>query len=130
MRYIAPVAVSVALMLAACSSDGSDESAFCQDRDQLKSSVQDLKDVNVADDGIQGLETALGVVITDTDALKASAAEYEPEVDAVKSALESLKTSVESATTDAEKVTAAVSGVTAVSTQFEALETAVGPACD
>jgi hypothetical protein len=131
MRFIAPAAVSLALVLVSCSSDGGeDTSSFCEDRVQLQSSFQDLKDVNVSDDGIDAFDSALDVVVADTDTLKASATELQPEVSALETALQGLQTAVESATTTAEKVTAAADGLTTVSTAWDALEVAAGADCD
>jgi outer membrane murein-binding lipoprotein Lpp len=130
MRQIAPIAISITLVLASCSSDGGDESSFCNDREDLQSSMQELRDVNVVDDGIDDLDTALDAVLTDVDTLKASAATLAPQVDALESSLQGLQTAVDSATTPAEKATAAVDGLSNVSTSWNALEDAAGAECD
>ena len=104
MRYLPFIALTLAF--ASCSSSGDDESSLCEDREELQSSFQDLRDVNVADDGIEALDAAVDVVIADLNTLRASATEFEPQVDAVESALQDLQTAVEAAATPAEKATA------------------------
>lgn len=130
MRYAAPIAISVALALASCSSDGGDNSSFCDEREDLQSSMQELRDVNVADDGIDDLDAALTTVLADVDTLKASAATLEPEVSALESSLQELQTAVGAAATPAEKATAAVDGLSNVSITWGALEEAAGADCD
>ena len=127
MRYFPLLAVSLALV--SCSSSGDDESSFCNDREELQSSFQDLRDVNVADDGIEALDAQIDVVIADLSTLRASATEFQPEVDSVESALQDLQTAVEAAATPAEKATAAVDGLSNVSVTWQALDEA-SSSCD
>lgn len=127
MRYLPLLALSLALV--ACSSDGDDESSFCDDREELQSSFQDLRDVNVADDGIEALDASIDDVIADLGTLRSSATEFEPQVDGVESALQDLRTAVEAASTPGEKAIAAVDGLSNVSVAWQALEDA-GAECD
>ena len=129
-RRIAPIAVCIAIALASCSSDGGDESSFCDDREDLQGSFQELRDVSVVDDGIEELDAALDTVLGDVDTLKASAAALEPEVDALQSSLQALQTAVDSAPTPAEKATAVVDGLSTVGVAWDALEEAAGSECD
>jgi hypothetical protein len=126
MRYLPLLAVTLAL--AACSSSD-EQSAFCEDREDLRSSFQDLRDVNVADDGIEALDAAIDDVTADLNTLRSSATEFEPQVDGVEAALEELRTAVEAAATPGEKVIAAVDGLSNVSVAWQALEDA-GAECD
>jgi chromosome segregation ATPase len=130
MRYAAPIAISVALALASCSSDGGDDSSFCDEREDLQSSIQELRDVNVTDDGIDDLDAALTTVLADVDTLKASAATLEPEISALESSLQEVQAAVGAAATPAEKATAAVDGLSNLSTTWDALEEAAGADCD
>lgn len=127
MRYLPLLAVTLAL--AACSSSGDDESSFCEDREDLRSSFQELRDVNVADDGIEALDAAIDDVTADLSTLRSSAAEFEPQVDGVQAALDDLRTAVEAAVSPGEKVVAAVDGLSDVSVAWQALEDA-GAECD
>jgi flagellin-like hook-associated protein FlgL len=127
MRYLPLFAVSLALV--ACSGSDDDGSSFCDDREELQSSFQDLRDVNVADDGIEALDAAIDDVIADLTTLRASATDFQPQVDGVESALEALQTAVDAADAPGEKVIAAVDGLSNVSVAWQALEDA-GADCD
>lgn len=128
MRYYLPL-FAVTLALAACSSSGDDESGFCEDREELQSSFQDLRDVNVADDGIEALDAAIDDVTADLNTLRSSATELGPQVDGVETALQDVQTAVEAAGTPGEKVIAAVDALSNVSVAWQALEDA-GAECD
>jgi hypothetical protein len=127
MRYLPLLAVTLALV--ACGSSDDDQSSFCEDREELRTSFQDLRDVNVADDGIEALDAAIDDVIADLGTVRASATELEPQVDGVESALQDLRTAVEAAAGPGEKVIAAVDGLSNVSVAWQALEDA-GAECD
>ncbi len=129
MRSIIPVLVVVTVAVAGCSEDD-DTSSFCDDRVELQDSIQDLRDVNIVDDGIEALDSQLETVLGDVDALEASADELEPEVDALKTSVETLQASVASAETPADKATALVSGLDEISVASEALTTASASECD
>jgi hypothetical protein len=122
MRYLPLFAVTLALV--ACSSSDDDELSFCDDREELQSSFQDLRDVNVADDGIEALDAAIDDVTADLTTLRSSATELQPQVDGVEAALEDLSTAVEAAATPGDKVIAAVDGLASVSVAWQALEDA------
>ncbi len=65
----------------------------CADRDALRTSVDSLQDVDVAAEGTNGLEAALGDVKDDLAALSASAgAELQPQVQAVQDAVGQVET--------------------------------------
>ncbi len=129
MRSLAALAlVAAALVGSSCSSDES-PNTFCENREELDSAIQDLRDVDVADDGLEALDSQLTVVLDDVDALKASAAELEPEVDAVKTSVESLKTSVAAAATPVDKATALTGGLAAIETAWQALTDASDADC-
>ena len=93
MRPLITVLVVAALAGSACSSDDS-PNTFCENRAELGSAIQDLRDVNVVDDGVDALESQLDVVQSDVDALRTSAAELQPEVDALGSSVVTLKSSL------------------------------------
>jgi hypothetical protein len=120
--------VVVALVGSSCSSDDS-PNTFCENRQELSSAFQDLRDVNVIDDGVEALDTQLKVVIQDVDTLEASAQALQPEVDAVKTSVQALQTSVEAATTPADTATALTGGLVAIDTAWTALTTASDADC-
>lgn len=127
MRYLAPIALTLALV--SCSSSGGDESSFCEDRGELQSSFQVLRDVNIAEDGVEELDAAIDAVLADLDAVQASAAELEPDVDVLRTALQGTQSAVETANTPADKVIAAVDGLSNSAVAWESLE-AAGATCD
>ena len=128
MRRIAPLVLALSLIGLACSND--DASSFCEDRIALQASIQDLRDVNVVEDGIQELDTQLNTVLGDIETLHGSAAELEPEVDALQASVEGVQASVTSVSTPPEQATALVSSLSDVSVAWEALNEAAGSECD
>ena len=129
MRRTAPLVLALSLIGLACSDDD-DTSSFCEDRVELQASIQDLRDVNVVDDGIQELDAQLDTVLADIETLRSSAAELEPEVDALQASVEAVQTSVTSVSTPPEQATALVSGLSDVSVAWDALNEAAGSECD
>jgi len=129
MRSLAALAlVAAAVVGSSCSSDDS-PNTFCENRAELDSAIQDLRDLDVVDDGVEAVDSQLTVVLDDVDALKASATELAPEVDAVKSSIESLKTSVAAATTPVDKATALTGGLAAIEAAWQALTEASDADC-
>jgi hypothetical protein len=132
-------AAACTLAFSACSDDSSDSTsttsakqAACQDRDNLEQSVKSLENLSVVDEGKNGLESALKKVENDLDALGKSAKKaYQPDVDAVKSALDDLKTAVDdfgqpSVTQSVQDVGTAI---TKVGQTTETLDNAVKASC-
>jgi peptidoglycan hydrolase CwlO-like protein len=130
MRSVAAVVLCLAVVTTACSDDGDGEATFCESRAELADSVQELRDVNVVDDGVEELDAQLDVVLADVEDLRAAAGDLQPEVDAVRSSITSLQQSIESAPTAAEKADALVSGLADVSTAFDQLIEASSSECD
>ncbi len=129
MRPLVSLLIVAALAGSACSSDD-EPNTFCENRAELGSAIEDLRDVNVLDDGIEAFDTQLQVVTSDIDTLRQSAAELQPEVDAVKSSVETLRSSVDGAGSVAEKATALTSGLVAVQDAWQALTDASDAGCD
>ncbi len=68
---------------------------LCADRDALRSSVDDLKSLDVVAEGTSGLESAVGKVKDDLSSLSSAAGdELKPEVDDVKKSVDDLETAV------------------------------------
>jgi phage shock protein A len=130
MRSVAAVVLCLTVVAAACSDDGDESATFCESRAELTDSVQELRDVNVLEDGIEELDAQLDVVLADVEALRAAAGDLQPEVDAVRSSITTLQQSVESAPTAVEKADALVSGLADVSTAFDQLIEASSSECD
>ncbi len=93
---------------------------MCADREALSSSVDALKDVDVAAEGTNGVTAAVADVKTDLEALRASAGpELQAQVDDVESALDDLDAAA--ADIDSEGAAAALTAVGNVATSAATL---------
>ena len=134
-----PAAVLVLSGLAAgCSSSGSTESsssskpAYCTAASQLKTSVHNLGNVNVATNGLSSLQTALSKVQTSANTFAADAkSAYPSQTTALKNSLSSLDTAIKSAKGQPPLTAAAavVPAVTQVKTSASNLQSAVKGKC-
>jgi hypothetical protein len=98
------VAGAAIMIAAGCSSSGSgggggggstSSSSLCSDVNQLQSSLQDLKQVEVVKNGTSSLQTALNnVKQSATKVGDASKGEFKPQVDALQAALSSLSSAL------------------------------------
>lgn len=129
MRPLVSILIVAVLAGSACSSDD-EPNTFCENRAELGSAIQDLRDVNVLDDGVDALESQLEVVQSDVDALKTSATELQPEIDALGSSVVTLKSSLADAASLADKAAALSAGFTSVQSAWQALLGASGSDCD
>lgn len=67
----------------------------CSDREALRDAVSALTDVDVVAEGTSGIEAAVTDVRESLDALRSSAsADLQPDVDALRDALDSLQTAI------------------------------------
>jgi hypothetical protein len=108
--------MSAAALLAACGGDDDDSSSLCNDVDALKSSVQELRDVNVVQNGTSELSSALDKVKSDAQALADSAKQdFGPDVDALQQALSTLETALRNVRDN---------GITPVQESAQAVQTA------
>ena len=115
--------------LAACSSD---QPAVCDDVDALQSSIDNLKDVQVSENGLNAMSSTLTQIKQDLQQLGADAkAEFGDEADAVRAAVTSLEESVDGAKADPSGTTLSAVGtaVTGVDTSLSALTEAVSGTC-
>jgi hypothetical protein len=124
-----PAAVLVLSGLAAgCSSS---KPAYCADAANLKTSVSNLSNVNVATNGLGSLQTALSSVQTDASAFATDAkSAYPSQTTALQNSLSALGTAITSAKGQppATAVTTVVPAVTQVKTSASALQSAVSSA--
>ena len=128
-----PAAVLVLSGLAAgCSSSGSSKPAYCTAASQLKTSVHNLGNVNVAQNGLSSLQTALGKVQTSASTFATDAkSAYPSQTTALKNSLSSLETAIKSAKGQPPLTAAAavVPAVTQVKTSASNLQSAVKGKC-
>jgi len=108
---------------AATAGEGGDP---CADRDALQSSIDSLTDVDVVAEGTNGLEAAVDAVSDDLAAVQESAGDdIQPEVDAVRTALDDVQVAVTGAAGEnAAEIATSLSGLaTAASELLDALDT-------
>lgn len=126
-----PAAVLVMAGLAAgC---GSSKPDYCKAGDQLKTSVQNLGNVDVANNGLDSLTTALSSVKSDASTFATEAkSEYAPQTTALQQSLTGLDTAVKAA--QGQPLTAAstqaiTSSLTQVKTAATDLQNAISGKC-
>jgi len=131
-KFVLTAATSVMLSasLVAC---GDDTPAVCASADQLQSSFDELKDIDVMEDnGLDEFKSQLETVDGDLDQLTNDAkTEFSTQVEAVATTWEALGTSVQAATADpsADTLAAASTALSAFSTEVQALISDVKSTC-
>jgi hypothetical protein len=126
---VASVAVALVTAFAGC---GGDKPAYCQDRDDLKSSIDDLKDINVRADGVSAARAQIKTVQASATTLIGSAKkEFGPQATALKGAVSTLETVVQSAVSapSTQSVSNVVAGISSVRAAFQSLSNAVSDSC-
>ena len=127
-RIIASVA-ALALLVTACSDD--EVSTFCEDEQQLESSIDTLRDIDIAADGTDALKADVEAVTTALGDLRESGGdEIGDEVDDLQQSLSSLQSGVEAASGTGAKASALVSGLADVQTSLQALLSAAEDAVE
>jgi hypothetical protein len=124
--------------LGACGSSDSDSSStrskpsYCDQRDALKSDVQNLTDIKLRDDGLGAIRKNLDQIRSDAEAVVASGkSDFPDEVNAMQRSLDNLRTTVQntSSSPSAQDVVFIGSGVAAVATSVSAFVDAAGGKC-
>ena len=114
------------------SSSSSSKPAYCTAASQLKTSVHNLGNVNVAKNGLSSLQTALSKVQTSATIFAADAkSAYPSQTTALKNSLSSLETAIKSAKGQPPLTAAAavVPAVAQVKTSASNLQSAVKGKC-
>jgi len=128
---IALTTLLLTMSLAACG--GEDEPAICNSSSDLRSSVKDLKKVDIGSGtALADLKSAVKAIRSKFAAVKADAeAEYSDQVNAIESGYAALKTSIQAATSSTSAATLATVGaaVSALATDVQALTTDVQKTC-
>ena len=129
MKRMIPVVVALLLAGAACSDDGA--SSVCEARDELENSVEELRDINVLDDGLDALRSDLDTVAGNLATFRAEAGdELEPQIDAVRDAIDQVRSTVDSSGSPAEVATSIRTGVSGLTTAWNELAEAARGLCD
>jgi soluble cytochrome b562 len=132
MKLIVAAAMTLALStpLAAC---GEDKPAVCSSVASLKSSVNDVKKIDVSSStALSDLESAVKAIASDVSDVKANAkAEYGTQADAVQSGYAALIASIDAAkaSTSAATLTAAKTALSSFGTSVQTLVTDVKETC-
>jgi len=119
-------------LAAGCSSSTSSKPAYCTAAGQLKTSVHHLGDVNVSQNGLSSLQTAVSKVQASAKTFAADAkSAYPSQTTALKNSLSSLDTAIKSAKGQPPLTAAAavVPSVTQVKNSASTLESAVSGKC-
>jgi hypothetical protein len=133
-RWLAS-ALLVTLVFAACGGDDDDDDSttsaqFCSDKQALQTSVADLKNVDIVENGTSALTDAVDEVKKNAEALKESASdEFKPDVDALTTAISELADAVKGLTSGG-GVSAVETSAGDVQDAWSALETKVKSVCD
>ena len=121
--------VVAAIGLAAC---GGDQPAVCDDVDALQSSVDNLEDVQLSENGLNALSSAVTQIQQDLQQLGTDAkAEFGDDASKVETAVTSLESSVAAAKSDPSASTLSAVGteIQAVDSSLSALQDAVSGTC-
>ncbi|HET6172776.1 MAG TPA: hypothetical protein VFD90_09225 [Gaiellales bacterium] len=132
-RSFSSLAFLLCVVLAASGCGGSSKPAVCKKRDDLKSSVNNLIDVNPVSDGVSEVETRLSDVQQKTRDLAAAAGDqFKPEVAALQQSTAKVASDVKAlgGSDKASALGALGSDLPAVRTSLDELLTAVGSVCD
>ena len=116
-------------LAAGCSSS---KPAYCTAAANLKTSVSDLGNVNVRQNGLSSLQTALNSVQTNATTLASEAkSTFGPQITALQNAVSSLSTAIKSATgqPSVTAATAVASSVAQVKSTASSLQSAVAGKC-
>jgi hypothetical protein len=131
-RGLVPAAVLILALSGLAAGCGSSKPAYCTDADQLKTSVQDLGNVNINVHDLSSVDTAVSKVQADAETLATDAkSAYPSQTTALKNSVSSLETAVKSAMSQPSVTTVAavVSSVSQVKTAADNVQSAVKGTC-
>ncbi|HEY7483501.1 MAG TPA: hypothetical protein VH912_03485 [Streptosporangiaceae bacterium] len=131
-RGLVPAAVLVLALSGLAAGCGSSKPAYCTDASQLKTSVQDLGNVNINVHDLSSVDTAVSKVQADAEKFATDAkSAYPSQTTALKNSVSSLETAVKSAMSQPSVTTVAavVSSVTQVKTAADNVQSAVKGTC-
>jgi hypothetical protein len=130
-RALAAATLLVGALVSGCG--GADDPAVCGSVNDLKTSFDGLKDIDVTSSGaLSDLQTGLTTLKGDFDKVKTDAkSEFASGIDAVQTAYDAVKTAVTAATDDptAATIGAAASALSSLATKVQALVTDIQATC-
>jgi outer membrane murein-binding lipoprotein Lpp len=129
MKRIIPLLAALLLAGAACGDE--DASSACEARDELESSVEDLRDIDVLDDGLDALRADVDAVGDDLATFRAEAGdELGPQIDAVRGSIDQIRSTLDSGGTPAEIATSIATDMSELVTNWNELAAAAQGLCD
>ena len=94
MKPMIPVLAALLILGVGCSDD--EASPVCDARDDVASSVEELRNIDVVDDGLDALRADLDAVADGLARFRAEAGnELEPQIDAVRDAVDQIRSAVD-----------------------------------
>ena len=131
-RRLTLIALAAAALLAAAGCGG-EESAACGDLENVQSSIQDVRDIELDEGAVEELQqTAAGIEADLQSAQENADAELGDELDALRTAVQALEAEAEAAAAaglSGESVQALTAAISDVRTSFQATQDAA-PDCD
>jgi ElaB/YqjD/DUF883 family membrane-anchored ribosome-binding protein len=118
--------------LGACGGSGADKPAVCDSLEAVQVSLDNISKTNVGENGLSQLRTELKALKENLDQLLDDArAQFQPQADAVRAAVDELSSSVEAATADPNKTTleAVRTAMRSLGDAVKDLATAVSDTC-
>jgi hypothetical protein len=131
-RHRWTAAALVATVVVALASCGEDKPAICGQVDELRSSIDNLRQVDIRESGLNSLTAAVENVEAELRQVGTEAeSEYKPQVDSVKAAASQLSSSVSAAVAapTAASLAAVGTAVRSVDAAFQSLQDAVADSC-
>ena len=131
-RRLTLIALAAAALLAAAGCGGED-SAACGDLENVQSSIQDVRDIELDEGAVEELQQTAADIEADLQSAQENAdAELRDELDALRTAVQALEAEAEAAAAaglSGESVQALTAAISDVRTSFQATQDAA-PDCD
>ena len=131
-RRLTLIALAAAALLAAAGCGG-EESAACGDLENVQSSIQDVRDIELDEGAVEELQQTAADIEADLQSAQENAdAELRDELDALRTAVQALEAEAEAAAAaglSGESVQALTAAISDVRTSFQATQDAA-PDCD
>jgi hypothetical protein len=132
LRSRAVLALPAVVLLLATGCGGSSKPSVCDERDAVKTSVNDLLKVNPVTDGLDAVKTKLNGVNSSVKSLAGAAGDqYQPQISALQTSLKTLTSQINALGSNPSVTALAAIPASAqqVGTDLSALTTAIGSAC-
>jgi hypothetical protein len=133
LRRLTLIALAAATLLLAAGCGGDEESAVCGDLENVQSSIQDVRDIELEEGALEEVRQTAADIDADLQAAQAEAeAELGDEIDALRTAVQALVAEAEAAAAtglSGESVQELSAAISDVRTSFQSTQDAA-PDCD